>query len=378
MLTVKNLNYSAKSFSLKNISLSVGKGEYFVLLGPTASGKTLLLKNIAGLITPSSGEISWEGENFVPLPSEERGFVYLAQDYCLFPHLDVRRNILFSPRIRKFPSEYKEELLKKLSALLGINNILDRRVDKLSGGEKQRVALARALAASPKAVLLDEPFSAIDTGLKRHLWFEIKSVLVSMGVAVIHVTHDIEEAMTMGDSVAMIIGGEIVQYGSPPEDILLHPSSEDVARYLGIKNIYYGKVSKVLPDADGRGFLRMEVDCSDGKIITLSHADRVFPCGEEVTVCVRPQSVKILRPDEPIKKELLDNVSDGVIVKAFFYSGESASVFIKSSGGSDNGGGGLVFEARFPQAIYKRYNLSVGKRLSFSIWQPDIMVYKRF
>ncbi len=367
MLEVRNLSYHTKNFSLKNISFTVGEKEYVVLLGPTGSGKTLLLKNIAGIVHQNfSGEIKWRGEDVSYLLPEERSFVYMAQDYKLFPHLDVSRNIMFSPAWKKLEPSRKSILFNNIVSTFGISHLLERPIDNLSGGERQRVALARALASSPKLLLLDEPFSAIDTGLKRHLWFEIKNILLSSGISVIQVTHDIEEAMTVADRIYVIINGTIVQSGLP-EEILLRPSTLDVAKYLGIKNLYEGEVLSVVKNEGGK--TKLEVGCSGVRIV-VTVEDGLFSIGDKVVVCVRPQIVKIIRENESVRQELSENLFvGGEIVKAFFYSGESSSVFIKY--------GGIIFEARFPQAIYKRYNLSVGKKITFALWWPDIIVYRK-
>lgn len=362
MIELKNINYRAGDFALNGIDFSASRAEYFVLLGPTGSGKTLLLKILAGLITPSSGGVFFDGEDVTRLAPEDRAFGYVAQDYRLFSHLNAVENILFSPRVRRLPDDAKKILLDDIVSKLDIAPLLNRRVTNLSGGERQRVALARALASRPRLVLLDEPFSAIDEGLKKHLWFEIKGILSAAGVPVIHVTHDIEEAVTLADKIAVVIDGKIRQTGTP-KDILLRPSSERIARYLGIKNIFAGRVVS----GDSRGYL-IEIP---GAVISAPalppESGAIAPeVGDEVTVCARPQSVKIIRPSEAVRDELKENMFDGEIVRAYFFS-DSVGVFVKC--------GDLVWEARLPHAVYHRNELSVGKKIIIALWRPDVMVY---
>ncbi|MDI6756928.1 MAG: ABC transporter ATP-binding protein [Endomicrobiia bacterium] len=362
MIELRNINYRAGDFALNDISFSASRAEYFALLGPTGSGKTLLLKILAGLIPPSSGGVFFDSEDVTRLAPEDRAFGYVAQDYRLFSHLNAVENILFSPRVRRLPDDAKGILLGDIVSKLDIAPLLKRRVTNLSGGERQRVALARTLASRPSLVLLDEPFSAIDEGLKKHLWFEIKGILSAAGVPVIHVTHDIEEAVTLADKIAVVIDGKIRQTGTP-KDILLRPSSERIARYLGIKNIFVGRVVS----GDSRGYL-IEIS---GAVISAPvppESLAVAPeAGDEVTVCARPQSVKIIRPSEAVRDELKENMFDGVIVGAYFFS-DSVSVFVKC--------GDLVWEARLPHAVYHRNELSVGKKIIIALWRPDVMVYK--
>lgn len=357
MLELKNINYRAGGFALDDISLAASRTEYFVLLGPTGSGKTLILKTIAGLIPPLSGNIIFDGNDITRVPPEDRGFGYVAQDYRLFPHLGVSDNILFSPEARNLSVAERKKLLDGLTASLEISDLLERSVRNLSGGERQRVALARTLASKPRLVLLDEPFSAIDEGLKKLLWFEIKNILAAAAAPVVHVTHDIEEAVTLADKIAVIIDGKICQSGTP-DDILLRPASERIARYLGITNIYRGRV---ISSGDGL----CATDCSGLKIV--APAPDIAPAdGSDVSVCVRPQSVKIIRDGESVRDELIENLFDGEVVKTYFFS-DTAGVFIRC--------GRLVFEARFPHAVYHRNRISVGKNVRIALWRPDVMIY---
>lgn len=356
MLEIENLNFRIKNFSLKDINLTVNRREYFLLLGPTGSGKTLLLRCLLGLEKINSGTIQFNQKVLNNLLPSARNIGYLAQNYLLFPHLNVRENIIFSLKIRKVSPTERERHLIRISELLRIKELLGRKVNKLSGGEKQRVALARALIGEPELLFLDEPFSAIDVGLKHYLWFELKKILTGLKTTVIHITHDIEEAMTLADRMAIIIDGKIRQIGYPQE-ILLRPASLDIARYFGIKNIFPGKIIK-----KEKG--QFVIDCSGLKFISPEYAG--FSPGENVWVVIRPQSIKIVKEDIPLRPELENNLFSGGIVENYFYS-DTVSIFVDVSG--------FILELKFPSVIYTRYNLFPGKKLKIAVWQPDILLY---
>ncbi|MFH2070719.1 MAG: ABC transporter ATP-binding protein [Elusimicrobiota bacterium] len=356
MLKIENLNFTAGSFALKNITIKVEENRYFLLLGPTGSGKTLLLRCICGLERTAGGKIALGGKDITFLPTAIRAIGYMAQNYRLFPHLNVRQNILFGLDIKNVPAREKNIRLKEISSLFDIGNILNRPVEKLSGGERQRVALARTLINQPQLLLLDEPFSAIDAGLKRYLWFELKKILTGLKTTVIQVTHDIEEAMTLADSLAIIIGGQIKQTG-PPREILMRPASLEIARYFGIKNIFTGEIA-------GSENNQLVIDCPGLRFIAPLYQG--FSAGQKVFICIRPQSVKIVKEDIPLREELKNNLFDGKIIENYFYS-DTVSIFVDV--------GKLVLELKFPLVIYTRYKLSPGKRLKIAAWQPDILLY---
>ena len=207
MLAVKGLSYKIGDFSLKDINLDINENEYFVLLGRSGSGKTTLIKCINGLYRVTNGMIRLNGKDITKLTPEYRNIGYLPQDFALFPHLNVKKNILFGIKIRKENKKNITERLDNLINLLGIKNLLNRDVVNLSGGEKQKAALARALIVHPDVLLLDEPFSSIDHGLKVELWFELKDLLKKLNIIVIHITHNLDEAHAVADKIAVLING---------------------------------------------------------------------------------------------------------------------------------------------------------------------------
>lgn len=258
MLQVKDLCVQMGKFFLKSINLDVKDGEYFVLLGPTGSGKTVLLESIAGLTAVTSGEVWINGKNVTGLNLEHRRIGFAYQDYALYRHLTVRDNISFGLMWKNMKQKEIAKAVDRAIELLGISNLLDKRPWTLSGGESQKIALARAIAIKPDLLILDEPLSAVDSETKEDYESELKELHNNLGLTTIHVTHSFEEAVALGDRIAVIMNGEILQVGTP-DDIFRHPQSESAAHFLMTRNIFEGEVSPA-PDGsslfsiDGTGF----------------------------------------------------------------------------------------------------------------------------
>ena len=254
-LALEDLEVQAGAFRLVGIDLAVRAGGYLVILGPTGAGKTLLLETVAGLRRPRRGRILLDGADITSLPPEKRNIGYVFQDYALFPHLSVFENIAFGLRLRRLPRGELVRRVRGMAQLLGIEKLLPRRIDGLSGGERQRVALARALVLSPRALLLDEPLSALDPARRRELQQVLKKLHRALSPTVLHVTHDFEEAVALGEEVAVLLRGRLAQVGTP-EEVFRRPATPEVAEFVGARNVFFGEVS---PDGrrfkvDGKGF----------------------------------------------------------------------------------------------------------------------------
>ena len=258
MIRLVNLSTRIGAFALNSVNLEVRRGEYFVLLGPSGAGKTQLLELIAGVSSPCSGEVWIDGENVTGWPPERRRVGLMYQDYLLFPQLTVRANIAFGLRTntieqvrgrvtglgsRNNRSRDVQTRIVELAHLLRIEHLLDRRTIGLSGGEQQRIALARALAPRPRVLLLDEPLSALDPQIRGEVRRELAALHDALGMTILHVTHDFEEALLLADRVAVIRQGTIVQCG-PAEAVFRQPDSEFLASFLGMENLFRGQVSR--------------------------------------------------------------------------------------------------------------------------------------
>ncbi|ADB58856.1 ATP-binding cassette domain-containing protein [Archaeoglobus profundus] len=278
MLRLENVSKDWKEFKIRDVSFEVKRKEYFVLLGHSGAGKTLLLEIIAGLHKPDSGRIYLEGEDVTGKPPEKRNVAYMPQNYALFPHLSVYDNIAYGLKIRKFEKNEIRRKVLELSEVLGISHLLHRKPNTLSGGEQQRVALARALAIEPKLLLLDEPFSNLDLATRFRLVEEMKRWHKELGFTAIHVTHSFDEAMALGDRVGIMIKGRVEQVGRC-EDVFSKPKSVEIAEFLGYNVI--------------RGFLR------DGKLYLNGLKLNIESDFEgDVSVVIKPEDVLISKDGE--------------------------------------------------------------------------------
>lgn len=262
------LNTISKSFDgkkiLKDISLTVNEGEMISLLGPSGCGKTTTLKIIAGLLTPDKGDLLIGNKSVSKVSVEKRGAVIVFQDYLLFPHMTVKENINFGLRMKKTNKKTMGKKVNKLLKLIKLNGFEDRYPDELSGGQKQRVAIARALAVNPKVLLLDEPFSNLDTSLRDEMREFISKIQRDLNITTILVTHDKEEALMISDRVAVMLNGEIMQYDTPA-NIYKRPSNIKVADFLGNRNYLKGFIKERKFDTEVGVF---DIDSEDKNKVT--------------------------------------------------------------------------------------------------------------
>ncbi len=229
------------------LELTVNDREYLCLLGPTGAGKTTALRVIAGLTVPDEGAVLFDGKDVTSLEPEKRNAVLLSQTYSLFPTMTVADNVLFGPDIRKVSGGDKEQMLVSLLDLVRLTSRAESYPRELSGGMQQRCALARAIATSPDVLLLDEPLRALDARLRIDLRRELKSLARTLGLTVVHVTHDQDEALMMADRIAVMRAGRIVQVGTP-EEVFNEPASPFVANFVGQSNFFTGTVVCSGPD----------------------------------------------------------------------------------------------------------------------------------
>ncbi len=237
MLAVRDIsvNYGNKKV-LRSINLEIAEGEILCLLGPSGCGKTTLLRVIAGLVTPDSGDVAADGKSIISLPVHQRGFGLMFQDFALFPHLDAAENIAFGLKMQHVPRVEQIRRIGEVLEIVGLSGFERRDVASLSGGERQRVALARSLAPKPRLLMLDEPLGSLDAALRERLVVELRTIIRNLGLTAVYVTHDQQEAFAIADRMAVMNMGKIEQVGTP-QQLYRGPATAFVARFLGLDNV---------------------------------------------------------------------------------------------------------------------------------------------
>ena len=281
-LEVRDLCLDVGDFELSGIGLKAEKGDYLALIGPTGSGKSLLLETIIGFYGPEKGRIILEGKDITNFPPDMRQISIVYQDHVLFPHMDIFENIAYALRKKLRDKKQIEAEVKQIAGVLGIGELLHRKPATLSGGEKQRAAIARSLVVRPKLLLLDEPFSALDARTKEKLREMLKKAINEYSTTVLHVTHDFEDVWALANRVVVIRKGEVMQAGDP-ESVFKRPSPDFVAEFLGT-NVLKGCVKA------HEGKLTV-VEAEGMKIYSSDPAEP----GEGVTVSIRPEEIILAR-----------------------------------------------------------------------------------
>ena len=268
-------SYDGRVMAVQGLNLAVRRGEFLSLLGPSGSGKTTCLMMLAGFETPTAGSIRIGGRSVHALPPRRRGIGMVFQDYALFPHMTVEDNLAFPLDVRGVGRDRRRELVDRALRLVRLEGFGSRRPGQLSGGQQQRVAIARALVFEPELVLMDEPLGALDRHLREELQYEIRRIHRTLGVTIVYVTHDQQEAMVMSDRIAVLREGMVEQV-APPEALYEEPERSFVARFIGENNRLHGRVATVRGDlCEVRVGARVVrglrvVDCEPGDPVTLS------------------------------------------------------------------------------------------------------------
>jgi len=275
--------------AVDDISLTVEHGEIVSLLGPSGCGKTTTLNMLAGFLAPDEGAILVDGKPVHDLPPERRNTGMVFQNYALFPHLTVARNVAFGLEMRKVPRGDMESRIKRAIELARLSGFEERFPRELSGGQQQRVALARALVVEPSLLLLDEPLSNLDAALREEMRFEIREIQRRVGITTVFVTHDQTEAMAISSRLAVMNRGRIVQAGTP-EEIYRAPADAFVARFIGQANLLPAKVVERIGDA-------AIVELGDGSRARIANAGTATT-GQDVSIVVRPEDMLVTAPRE--------------------------------------------------------------------------------
>ncbi|HEX5635403.1 MAG TPA: ABC transporter ATP-binding protein [Gemmatimonadales bacterium] len=292
MIRLDGVSVQVGAFAVRDISFDVPEGGYALVIGPTGSGKTTLLETIAGHVPLRAGRILLHGVDATALPPEARGVGFVYQQYQLFPHLSVRDNIAYGLAHAGITGEAAARRVEELAEMLGIGRLLGRHTVGLSGGEQQRVAIARALAPRPRVLLLDEPLAAVDPATRTVLRRELRALHEREGITTLQVTHDFDDALRLGDLVAVLAEGRIAQQGLP-EAVFRAPNSAFVARFVGAGNVLAGEVRRT-GDGDGAEGARFPAQFSAGTLVLDVVADREGPAH----AVIRPEDL-LLSADEP-------------------------------------------------------------------------------
>jgi iron(III) transport system ATP-binding protein len=301
MTEIKLINIS-KRFGQANsavnavdgVNLVIAPGEFFFLLGPSGCGKTTLLRIIAGLIEPSAGQIFFGNRDVTTLLAEDRRSAMVFQNYALWPHMTVTKNVEFGPKMRHLPADRRRQIAAEALHRVQMDQLGGRKPSQLSGGQQQRVALARALAAEGDCILLDEPLSNLDARLRLHMRLQLRQIVKSSGITAVYVTHDQKEALSMADRIAVMDAGKIVQVG-PPHELYSRPASRFVADFLGEANFAQGQIT---PASQQGETVKIETKIGD-----VHACAALLPAGRNtVTICIRPEHLSISPacPDEQV------------------------------------------------------------------------------
>jgi len=319
-------SYDGSNLVVKDLNLTIRKGEFLTLLGPSGSGKTTTLMMLAGFEFPSTGEIRIDGAPIHTMPPERRNIGMVFQNYALFPHMTVAQNVGYGLKVRGVP---KAEIARRVGEALEtvhLSGFADRKPAMLSGGQQQRVALARALVFEPAIVLMDEPLGALDKKLREHLQFEIRQISTKLGLTVVYVTHDQQEALTMSDRIAIFSDGRVQQLGSA-EDIYDRPVNRFVAEFVGDNNSLPARVERIEGERVILRFAGTErVECR-----RTEHA----VVGQACTLAVRPEMIRLSRaPEEAsLKAVVTDTIFTGDQIRTIAELSDGTSLLIKAAAG---------------------------------------------
>jgi ABC-type Fe3+/spermidine/putrescine transport system ATPase subunit len=362
MIKVEGLSILFDSFKITGLNIQIEEEGFHFLLGPTGSGKTLILESIMGLRKPKQGRIWIGGKEVQSLPPEQREISYVPQDLALFPHLKVKENILFGIKAKSLDPKNYERYISDMVEVMKIGPLLERYPANLSGGEKKRVALIRALAPKPKLLLLDEPLSGLDPSIKIEIQYLLKNLHATFRPTTLCVTHDFEEAYFLGDRITVCIDGKVEQVGGR-DDIFLRPKSRRVAQFLGAKNLYRTRVAKKEVSS---GRWALEVDGLRFSI-PANVSPETMEVGKEIDLFIRPEEVMVIREGKPVKDALRNNIFEGEILD-IVDRGRYHLIYFQTKEGK------IPFEISIPNYAFRNLDLSFGKRVKVALREESFWV----
>ena len=324
-------SYDGETLVVKDLNLSMPKGEFLTMLGPSGSGKTTCLMMLAGFETATHGEIKLDGRPINNIPPHKRGIGMVFQNYALFPHMTVAENLAFPLEVRKIGKAEREQKVKRALDMVQMGAFGGRRPAQLSGGQQQRIALSRALVFEPELVLMDEPLGALDKQLREHMQFEITNLAHELGITTVYVTHDQTEALTMSDRVAVFDDGRIQQL-APPDELYEAPQNSFVAQFIGENNTLMGTVKEINGD-------RAVVQLDDGELIDCKPVN-VDKAGDRTRVSIRPERVetnpeRLQEGAHTLKAEVLEFIYMGDIFRTRLRVAGNEDFIIKTRNAPD-------------------------------------------
>lgn len=324
-------SYDGENLVVKDLNLSMPRGEFLTMLGPSGSGKTTCLMMLAGFETATHGDIRLDGKPINNIPPHKRGIGMVFQNYALFPHMTVAENLSFPLEVRGMGKDVREAKVKRALDMVQMGAFGGRRPAQLSGGQQQRIALARALVFEAELVLMDEPLGALDKQLREHMQFEIKHIADNLGITVVYVTHDQTEALTMSDRVAVFNDG-VIQQLAPPDELYESPQNSFVAQFIGENNTMDGTVKEI---KEGRALVQL-----DGGGLIEATPVNVTAAGERTRVSIRPERVEFLKDRlhadaHTLKAEVLEFIYMGDIFRTRLKVAGNDNFIIKSRNAPD-------------------------------------------
>ncbi len=311
MIAIESLSKSFGGFlALDRIGLTIGTGELFFLLGPSGCGKTTLLRHIAGFYQPDEGRILFDGKDVTRLPPHQRNTGMVFQNYALWPHLTVEKNVAFGLEERRLPRAEIDRRVTEALRAVRLEDLARRKIHEMSGGQQQRVALARALVVRPACLLLDEPLSNLDSKLRLEMRQEIRRICREFQLTSIYVTHDQQEALSIADQIAVLNAGKVLQVGTPAE-IYRHPRNRFVAEFIGEGNFLTGHIANRND--------RLEVNLGNRSLL-VPH-EFAAGAGSPVILCLRPEAIRIVEsqpPGQAWPARLIETVYLGQVAQHLF------------------------------------------------------------
>jgi len=337
MIKLDKISLSFPNFSLDNICLDIEKKDFFALIGPTGSGKSLLLEAMTGLIPVNKGKIFLKNKDITDLPVEKRNIALVYQDFALFPHLNVTQNILYGISYHKIPKKTAQDRFAMLINTLGLEKITKRSIQNLSGGEKQRISLARSLILNPSVLLLDEPLSALDPIFHEDAKELLKKIHKDLEITTIMVSHNFPDVLYLANRGAIIKDGRIMQKGKI-EDIFEKPNSNFTAKFVGMKNIF--------PFSENNSKLFIK---DNNKIEIM--ADHT-PGANHKNIGIRPEDISFIDK----RGNTFENAFNGIIDKI-----SSSGIYLNIAAISQ----GIKFDIIWPRSYIRNYELKIGKKIAF-------------